>query len=247
MCTLKMPVAKAGKTRASAGARIAHCLLEFAGRVQTHSDASSETFQLRRAEMPAEVAARADPSIPHPADGVWWPLARLQGLPLERGSPPVVARGEGDWRVLETVGDVSRGQVWTKTDRYCDLGGAAGVRMADDCTGDILAWWLSAGLGLASPRPCLSMVLEFSLLPFCLSELTGLDARFGCGVKLSNYWTETNPKDWPVVGRRTLAWCARWSTSSAPVLAFHSETREARLGRRVSRTRLAPVGKGRLL
>ena len=62
----------------------------------------------------------------HPVDGVWWSLARLQGLPRERGPPPAVARGEGDWRALETVGDIRRGQVWTKTDRFWDLGGSCG-------------------------------------------------------------------------------------------------------------------------
>ena len=49
------------------------------------------------------------------------------------------------------------------------------------------------------------------LLHFCLSELTRLDARFGCGVKVSNYLlTETNAEYWPVAGPRTLSWCARF-------------------------------------
>ena len=67
--------------------------------------------QLRRAGEAAEVEARADsdrrhPGILHPVDGAWWSLARLQALPLQRYPLPVAARGEGDWRVLETVGDM---------------------------------------------------------------------------------------------------------------------------------------------
>ena len=62
--------------------------------------------------------------------------------------------------------------------------------------------------------------------------------------------TETNAEDWLVAGSYTFKVRAisdpvvGRSTCLAPVRAFHSETWEARLGSRVSRTRLAPVGKG---
>ena len=46
----------------------------------------------------------------------------LRDFPLEQGLPPAAARGEGDWRVVETVGDILRGRVWTRTDRLCDFG-----------------------------------------------------------------------------------------------------------------------------
>ena len=45
---------------------------------------------------------------------------------------------------------------------------------------------LRVGLGLASPHPCPSVILEFSLLPSCLTVLTDLDVEFGCGEKWSN-------------------------------------------------------------
>ena len=69
--------------------------------------------QLRRAEEAAEGEARAEldrrhPGVPHLVDGVWWSLARLQGLPPERGSPPVVVRGEGDWRETSPVDECGR-------------------------------------------------------------------------------------------------------------------------------------------
>ena len=51
-CLLKMPVAKAGKSRASAGARTVHSPQEFAGNVSPHSDASSDTFNFAALRKP---------------------------------------------------------------------------------------------------------------------------------------------------------------------------------------------------
>ena len=54
--------------------------------------------QRRRAEEAA--LDRRHPGVPHPVDGFWWSLARLQGVPPVRGPPPAVARMY--WRRSET-------------------------------------------------------------------------------------------------------------------------------------------------
>ena len=109
--------------------------------------------------------------------------------------------------MLETVGDISRQQVWTKYDRFCDLGRGAGVGMAYEYSGDTVVVFRWVGPGEPA---CTSMILEFSLMLFCLSKLTGLDARLGCGREVVELQTKTNAEDWPVAGPRTLSWCARF-------------------------------------
>ena len=91
--------------------------------------------------------------------------------------------------MLETVGD--------KCGRTVIGFVTSGKLRASGWLSTILAtqWWFSAGLGLVL---------------FCLSEVTGLDARFG------RVWrdvvervTEIHAGDWLVAGPRTLPWCAR--------------------------------------
>ena len=84
----------------SVGARPAECALEFLANVLTNSDESSGTFNFAALRRPQKSRPRADfdrrnPGVLHPADGFWWSLARLQGLPLERGPPRLVVRGQG--------------------------------------------------------------------------------------------------------------------------------------------------------
>ena len=74
--------------------------------VRTLSDASSETFNFAALRRPQRLRHGLT-SI----DGTQVPLlpwmefgGRSRGA-LELGPPPVVARGEGDWRALETVED----------------------------------------------------------------------------------------------------------------------------------------------
>ena len=104
--------------------------------------------QLRRAEEAAEVEARADfdrrnPGVLHPADGFWCSLARLQSLPLERGPPLLVVRGEigVSWRRSENPS-------WAGVDvRFCDPGGAAAAGSACDNSGEnvVLLRWVGCG------------------------------------------------------------------------------------------------------
>ena len=69
-----------------------------------------------------------------------------------------------------------------------------GTELAKQTT---LGWWFSAGLGLASSRPCPSMILEFPL------------AFLPCGAgEVVELLTETNAEDWLVAGPRTPSWCA---------------------------------------
>ena len=164
--------------------------------------------QLRRAEEAAEVEARDDfdrrhPGVLHPTEGVWWSLAGLQGLSLERGPPPVVARGEGDWCVLETVGEVSRGQVWTNTDCFSDVRGAAAIGTGSDYPGElvmVLRW-----VGPAGPPPL--SLNDSRVLPLAFLPLGADRARRKIRVQeVFELLTETNAEDWRVAGPRTLAW-----------------------------------------
>ena len=93
------------------------------------------------------------------------------------------------------------------------------------------------------PLPCLSMLLEFSLLHFGAATAP---RKIRMRREVVEPPTETNAEDWLVAGRSTLSWCGRFVNRRSAVV-LHSETREARLGSRVSRIRLAPVGMGRLL
>ena len=112
--------------RASAGARIVRCLVGFAGKVLTPSAASSETFNFDALKRPqllrhglTSIDATQTSLIPWMEFG-----GRSSGSRdfCRNGIPPVFARGEGDWRALETVGDIPRVQLRTKTDWFCDLG-----------------------------------------------------------------------------------------------------------------------------
>ena len=73
----------------------------------------------------------------------------------------------------------------------------------------VATWCFSAVSGLASLRPCPSMTLEFS---FALLPSGAGRARRRTRVcrDVVELLTETNAEDWPVVGPRTLAWCARF-------------------------------------
>ena len=111
-----------------------HCSLEFAGSMLTLSDASSETFNFAALRWlwrwRCGLTSIDGTQYPHPVDGVWWSLARLQGLLPERGPPPIVARRGR----LACVGDGRRhhhGQV-----PFC--GELAGVGMAYDFSGDMV-------------------------------------------------------------------------------------------------------------
>ena len=140
--------------------------------------------QLRHAEEAAE--ARATPRCPSSRG---WSLVVARAASRTPVRSASSARSCSRRGRLACVGDGRRHppwtSVWTKSHRFCDLAGAAGVGMTPR-----LFWRHSGGspLGWAWRAPTLApMILEFSVLPFCLSELTRHGARFGCGVKLSNY------------------------------------------------------------
>ena len=52
------------------------------------------------------------------------------------GLRPCSFRGKGDWCVLETVGDITHGQVWVEADHYLDCEDVAGVGKPHDYSDD---------------------------------------------------------------------------------------------------------------
>ena len=89
---------------------------------------NSGTFNLAAGET-AKIVVRVDfdqrhPGAARPAHGNWGSLARLQGLPPERG--------------LEKVGGITHGHMWAETDHFFYLEDAAGVEKAHDYSGDMM-------------------------------------------------------------------------------------------------------------
>ena len=191
-------------------------------------------------------------------EGRAYTLRREPGDPHPRGWSLVVARAASGtsaqrarvvgvcWRRSETP---PRGQVWTKTDRYCDFGGAACIGMAYDYSGEIvvaLRWVEPGEPPLLPPNDCRVLLLAF--LPFGANRVR---RKIRVWREIVELLTETSTDNWPVAGFCTLSWCVRFlDRRLGGPLDWHGFWRstlklgEARLRSRVSRTRLAPVGKG---
>ena len=176
-----MPVAKAEKSRAFAGAKTVHCLQAFAGSVLTQFDASSEVF-------------RRHPGVP-PANGVLVVVCAASGTSAGAWSS-VVARGEGDCCVR-----CGRKLILLWLLRWCGHRGPVFGNSGDQVV-------VLRRVGLGEPPPLSlgdSRVVPLPFLPFGADRIRSESRVWREVVELL---TATNAEEWLVAGPRTLSWCA---------------------------------------